>query len=195
MSEQDFATKFKISKNILKNSIAPKRYEHSLKVVELAEQLAKHYELCLESCLIAALLHDCSREILIENSIDFANKNNIKIDRVERLQPVLLHAKIGRLLANKKYAVSDNEILLAIKQHTTAAKNMSRLAMAIYIADMLEETRDFSGVKQLREQIGQISLEQLMLECLKVNFNYLFKTKLLIHPKSVKAYNSIRATL
>ena len=67
--------------------------------------------------------------------------------------------------------------------------------MAIYIADMLEETRDFSGVKQLREQIGQISLEQLMLECLKVNFNYLFKTKLLIHPKSVKAYNSIRATL
>lgn len=195
MSIENFEIKLENMKNLLQNSISKKRYEHSLKVVKLVEKIATAYNLEQENCILAALLHDCGREIAVEASIDFANKNNIKIDKVERLQPVLLHAKIGKLLANKKYGVTDSEILSAIKQHTTAGKNMSKISMAVYIADMLEESRDFPGLIQLREQLGMVSLENLMLECLQVNFNYLFKAQLLIHPNSVKAYNSLRTTL
>ena len=195
MNMGNLSVKFQVAQELLKNSISKKRYEHSLKVVTLVERLARTYDLNLYNCRLAALLHDCGREISIESSLDFANKNSIKIDKVERLQPVLLHAKIGKLLANKKYMITDSEILLAIKQHTTAGKNMSKLAIAIYVADMLEESRSFPGIEQLRAQIGVLSLEQLMLECLQLNFIYLFKSKLLIHPKSVTAYNSIRATL
>ena len=44
---------------------------------------------------------------------------------------------------------------------TPSYKNMSKISMAVYIADMLEESRDFPGLIQLREQLGMVSLENL----------------------------------
>ena len=43
----------------------------------------------------------------------------LPMDDVERNQPILLHAKLGVYYAREKYGVTDQEILDAIRFHTT----------------------------------------------------------------------------
>lgn len=188
MSFWEEYTKLRIT---LKNSINLARYEHTLSVVRCIKTLADIYELDVEKATIAALLHDCGREIKNDKSVTFADENGIKIDNVERVLPILIHAKIGAYLAKKKYGIIDKEVLSAIKYHTTGSKNMGKVAMALYIADMLEENREFDGVKQLRDKIGKVGLEELMFACLNSSIGYLLKTRLPIHKDSIKTYNSL----
>ena len=60
---------------------------------------------------------------------------------IEKHSP-LLHAKAGNCLAQKKYGITDEEILLAISYHTTGRPRMSLLEKIIYIADYIEPGRE-----------------------------------------------------
>lgn len=176
---------------LLKNSIPAHRYEHTLAVVRMVKLIAAKYHLDEKNCVIAALLHDCGREIAVNESVDFAVQHGLKPNKIEQCQPILLHAKIGEYLAKTKYGIYDKEILEAILYHSTGGKNMSTVAMAVYIADMLEESRDFAGVDELRQSVGSLTLQQLMIKCLTSTVSYLLATGGLIHLDSIKAYNNL----
>ena len=60
------------------------RYIHSLGVMEMAEELAKVYNVDVESARIAGLLHDIAKEMTKEESLEYVEKNNIAIDEVEK---------------------------------------------------------------------------------------------------------------
>ena len=47
--------------------------------------------------------------------------------------------------------IEDEEVLNAIRWHTTGRENMSKLEKIIYIADMIEPSRSFDGVEEIRE--------------------------------------------
>ena len=51
--------------------------------------------------------------------------------------------------------INDEEILDAIRYHSTGKENMSLLAKIIYVADLIEPNRKYSGVEILREKISQ----------------------------------------
>jgi hypothetical protein len=65
------------------------------------------------------------------------------IDDFERANPVVLHARLGAELARETYGVDDAAILSAIRKHTVAAENMSRLDVILYLADGIEPGRDY----------------------------------------------------
>lgn len=176
---------------ILCLSIGSKRYEHTLGVVECARKLAQVYAVDTYKAELAALLHDCGREIKLTDSVEYARAQGLKINKVECLQPILLHAKIGRLIAKSKYAVADKQVLQAIECHTTGNKKMSDIAMVVYIADMLERGRDFPEVDYLRSLIGNLSLPELMLSCLRATLEHLLIAGLFVHLDSIKTYNSL----
>ena len=72
-------------KNDLKENLTEYRYIHSLGVMEMAEELAKVYNVDVESARIAGLLHDIAKEMTKEESLEYVEKNNIAIDEVENL--------------------------------------------------------------------------------------------------------------
>lgn len=180
----------KLSAKLCSN-IGVKRYEHTLRVVDYAGYLAQVYDLDVEQAKLATLLHDCGREIGLQDSVSYLRRHGQKINKTESLQPILLHARIGRLIAEHKYAVTDKQILQAIEYHTTGNKDMDSLAMLVYVADMLEPERAFPGVEQLRSLVGQVSLPNLMLACLRSTLEHLLSAGLLIHTDSIKTYNSL----
>lgn len=175
---------------LLKKALPRKRFEHSVAVYETALELAKIHNANMEKVAVASLLHDCGREIPTRNNLMQAAALNIEIDEVEQNQPILLHAKIGVCLAQNKYGVADKETLDAILYHTTGAPGMSKTAMIVYLADLLEPKRGFFGIEEMR-QLVKVDLEKTMMKAYALTIKYLLEHDLLIHPNCIYGRNEI----
>ena len=178
-------------KNVLQASLPPKRYKHSLNVYATALTLARAHGLSEEKTAVAALLHDCGREVGSKESVAKARELGLPVDEVELRQPILLHAKIGVYNAMHKYGVADQEVLDAILYHTTGASGMTPLAKAVFLADMVEPGRDFPGVEKLRK-LALKDLDEAMLFAYGNTIRYLLDEGLLIHPHCICGYNELR---
>lgn len=175
---------------LLQKALPRKRFEHSLGVLSTALELAPRYGINPEQTAIAALLHDCGREIPTRDNVQRALELGIAVDAVERRQPILLHAKLGVYYAREKYGVQDNAILEAIRLHTTGDAGMSKLAKLVYLADLVEPHRDYEGVEGLR-QVVRRDLDEAMLAAYGHTMAYLIQQGLLIHPNCVAGYNEL----
>jgi predicted HD superfamily hydrolase involved in NAD metabolism len=68
----------------------------------------------------------------------------------------LLHAKVGSFLAKEKYGIEDEDVLNAIRYHTTGRPCMSTLEKILYIADYIEPGRKHaSNLLQIRRMAFQ----------------------------------------
>lgn len=174
----------------LQRELKPSRFEHSLRVYEMALEMAKWYGLPTEKLAVAALLHDCGRRVPVENSEVQARSWGLPVDEVERRQPILFHQKLGAYIARTEYGVEDPEILDAIGRHTTGGVGMSPMAQVVYLADMIEPGRVYPGVEELR-QVSRKDLRQGMLKCYAHTMKFLLDTGLLVHPDCVAGYNEL----
>lgn len=135
----------------LKELLPKDRYEHSLRVERSALALAKHYRVPVSKASTAALLHDCSRFLSPEQMLAKAAALGLKIGKMEKFQPKLLHARLSAIFARKLFKVKDRQVLAAIERHTVGAEKMSRLDQIVYLADHIEEERDYKGVGEVRK--------------------------------------------
>lgn len=175
---------------LLEKSLPPKRYQHSMRVYETALALGKRHHAEEAKVALAALLHDCGREIPVKESVEKARALGLPVDFIEAGQPVLLHAKIGACLATQKYGVTDSEVLEAIRCHTTGAETLSLTARIVFLADMLEPGRRFPGVEELR-RLAREDLEQAMFTAYRDTICYLLEAGALIHPAAIAGYNRL----
>lgn len=130
----------KISKKLMKE-LDEDRYRHTQGVMYTSAALAMRYGADLKKALLAGLLHDCAKCIPGHTKIKMCEKYNLEISEIERKNPSLLHAKLGAYLAKDKYDIEDEEILMAIRSHTTGRPGMSLLEKIVYIADYMEPGR------------------------------------------------------
>lgn len=177
-------------KQLLEQALAPKRYKHSMNVYKTALEMAESYKLPQEKIAVAALLHDCGREVPTKESVAKAESLKIAVDDIERHQPILLHAKLGVYYAKQKYGVTDGEILDGILYHTTGMAKMSVLAKIVFLADMIEPGRDFPGVDDLRK-LAFKNLDKAMLKAYSNTMLYLIEGGQLIHPHCIDGYNEL----
>ena len=177
---------------LLEKSLPPKRYKHSVRVYETALQMADVYKADKGKVAIAALLHDCGREIPTKESLAKARELSIEVDEVEAAQPVLLHAKLGVYYAVHKYGVHDAEVLDAIRYHSTGTADMSETAKIVFLADMIEPKRDFPGVEELRN-VSWHDLDRGMFLSYDNTIRYLLDDRALIHPDAIAGYNRLAA--
>ena len=124
----------------VKEILSEFRFTHSLGVVKKAVELAKQYGEDEEIVKKVAIAHDIAKEMKNEELIKYANENKIEIDEVEKINPSLLHGKVGADIVAKKYNFTE-DMKNAIKWHTTGRENMTMLEKIIYVADKTEENR------------------------------------------------------
>lgn len=177
-------------KRVLKESLPPKRYKHSVNVYETALELAAAHKMPVDKIAVSALLHDCGREVGSKESVAKARELGLPVDAVELQQPILLHAKIGVYNAMHKYGVADQEILDGILYHTTGIDGMTPLAKVVFLADMVEPGRDFPGVEELR-RLARKDLDKAMLLAYGNTIKYLLDEGQLIHPHCISGYNEL----
>lgn len=128
----------------IKNTLPIKRRVHTAGVIIMALQLSKKLGVDSEKAELSALLHDLAK---YKNPEDYKGKipSNLPSD--------IVHQFLGEYIAREELGVTDEEVLSAIKYHTTGRKNMSSLEKVIYIADLLEPSRTFDGVETLRREV------------------------------------------
>ncbi len=178
----------------LKAKMKPKRFEHVMGVVDTAEKLAEFYGEDIEKARLAALLHDAAKLIsLNEDKMRvLAARTQFADEYPEDLHgEELFHAHAGEVLAYERYGVTDTDILSAVHYHTTGKADMTPLELMIYSADMVEPTRNFPGVENLRGLMFT-GLERLALGCMGHTIEYLRNNNKSVHRTSVEAYNYLK---
>lgn len=173
----------------LKQTLSEKRYLHCIGVAKMAEKLAKQYNIDEQTAYLTGLIHDMAKEISVEDSKNYLKEHNIAIDEIEEKNPALLHAKVGAELAKNKYNINE-QMQKAIQYHTTGNAQMDKLAKIIYVADKIEETRNFEGIEPLRKLAFQ-DLNKAMLAILNYDIKKNIENGKLIHPDSILTRNNI----
>lgn len=127
-----------------------RRIPHVLGTEQEAIRLAERYGADVEKARVAALLHDCTKKLDMEEQLALCRQYDIRLDEMEQQALKLLHAKTGAAIARDVFGV-DDEIYSAIWYHTTGHANMTKLEKIIYLADYIEPSRNFPGVDKLRK--------------------------------------------
>ncbi len=174
----------------IRTQLSEKRYIHSLGVSQTAVQLARRFGADLQKAALAGLLHDCARNFSEDRLLLHAEDHGLTIDLVERHTPVLLHAKVGSLLASSEYGVDDKEICRAIALHTTGGSKMTLLDKIIYLADFIEPMRSFPGVEELRK-LAEEDLDSALLAAYTQSVVYILHNGGLLHPDTVTGRNEL----
>jgi len=174
----------------LEKMLTPKRFRHTLNVVEAAEKLARDFGCDPDQARLAALLHDCAKNLTDAQLLDWAKQHQIKIDRVSQNDLQLLHGPVGAVLARDRYGIKDAAIQKAIDCHTTGCKNMSSLDKIIYLADYIEKDRSFPGVETIR-QMAETDLDGAMMMALTNSICHVAQTGALLHKRTIDARNDL----
>lgn len=189
MTDKKIITRYK---EYLKANLSKKRYNHSLNVADSAVELAKLYGEDEDKALIAGLLHDVAKELPSEKQREYVLKSSLDVDEVEKNAHPLFHAVAGAEIARLVFGIEDKDIILAIRYHTVAAGDMSRLAAIVYLADLISADRDYKDVKRMRK-LAVGGLEKAMLEALKFSITDSVEKGNTIPVSTLEAYNRFLA--
>lgn len=175
----------------LKIKLDEKRFLHSIGVAELARETANLFLIDEDKAYTAGILHDCAKNIPYNESVRLCIEYGILLNAVELANPALLHAPLGAKVAKREFLIDDEDILNAIRYHTVGRAGMSKLEKLIYVCDMAEASRDFSGVSDIRKML-KINLDDAVLMALRFSIEFNLKKNKLIHSGTIDAWNDIK---
>lgn len=127
------------------------RFRHTLGVVKSAVHLAALHGLPVQKAALAALLHDIAKGMPQPELAQLAEHYQLVDPENTLMIGAVLHGPVGAWLAKKDFNVTDEEVLNAIRFHTTGRANMTLFEMAVFVADAIEEGReDYPGLEKIR---------------------------------------------
>lgn len=177
----------------MEKSLKPHRFSHTVGVMLTAMEMAEHLGVNGQQARLAALLHDCAKNLPIEEQYALAEKAKGRLLPTD-IVPIV-HAPAGSVLAKEKYGVTDEAVLQAIGLHTTGEGEMTLLDKILFLADMVEPGRTFEGVDALRRGAlsarSEIALNHALLLAIEHNICYIKKKGEQLHPASLRALQAL----
>ncbi|MBQ3046646.1 MAG: nicotinate (nicotinamide) nucleotide adenylyltransferase [Clostridia bacterium] len=165
----------------VKKLLPTKRLKHTADVIVCALKKVKELGLDREKVVAACTLHDSAKYI------DYKTVDGFNLP--DGVPAPVVHAFLGAYIAEKVLKVQDQEIIDAIRYHTSGKADMSLLGKLVFVADMLEEGRDYDGVETLRELYEKDDFERCFTECLKEEVIHLINKKQYIYEETLNAYD------
>ncbi len=159
---------------------------HSIRVAELAASRAPKLNIPEKQAIAAALFHDCAKNLSADSPY---LEGFTPPDTWGNVPKAVAHQFAGAYVAEKYFGVQDEDILNAVRYHTSGRENMSDLEKLIFLADMLEEERSYEGVDELRALFWQgDSLDACLRRALKETILFIEKKGASVYPLTLLAY-------
>ena len=173
----------------VKEQLTEQRYIHTVGVMETAVKLAERFGADLKKAEIAAIFHDYAK---------FRPKEEMKQIILDGGGPLevlnfhheLWHAPAGAALVKTEVGVTDEDILSAIRFHTSGRPNMTLLEKVVYVADYIEPGRRFPGVEEVRSFAEKIWIRRSS-SALKNTITFLISKNQAVYPETVATYNAL----
>lgn len=173
---------------LIKERLSDYRFYHSVCVAESAVQLAKRFGADEEKARVAGILHDVMKEETKENQLAVIQKAGMKMTELEKKNKKVYHQMSGAAYVKEELGITDDEIINAIRYHTTGRRSMSLLEKIIYLADFISADRDYEDVDVMRRKVEE-GMEEGMLYAFRYTIVDLVNQCKEIHPDTLDAYN------
>lgn len=169
-----------------------KRLVHSKNTALVALSLNRNFcpKIDEDKVLLAGLLHDVGKmydKTELPNNI----KNAIPKDSIGT--PVQ-HQFVSAEIVKNDFHISDENVLNAIRFHTTGRENMSQFEKLIYVSDLISYERNFQGVESLRKAVYN-DFEKGFITCLTYSRDYVVETGREVYPLTDKAISFYKENL
>ena len=187
------------------SKISERRYAHTESVEKEIAVLSDIY--CPEKkdkLRAAAILHDVTKEYNVEKQLQLCREYGILLDDLVLKSPKCFHAITAEAVAKDVFGdLIDDEILSAIRYHTTGRPQMSIGEKLLYLADFIEPTRTFESCVMLRRFFydginandAQIHLEKTLLYSFDMTIKELIAEHNVIMTDTVEARNYVCAVV
>ena len=166
------------------------RMHHSECVSECAAVLAEKYGADIQKARLAGLLHDVTKNTSKADQLEIIEKSGEPLSRVELFNPKVWHQISGAAFLKESGIVTDEEILGAVRWHTTGRAGMTLLEKIVYIADFISADREYPDVNVVRK-LAEKSLEDAILYTSRYTVGKLVSADLPIHPATIDCYNDM----
>ena len=105
-------TKIKELDEYLRRVLKPKRYTHSLGVVEMAGTLAEIYGADVQKARFAGLVHDIAKCNSCEMMNRLIREYGVELRYINN--PELAHSKVGAAMLKQDFDICDEDVLMAV---------------------------------------------------------------------------------
>lgn len=172
----------------LRAQVKESRFEHCLSVEKKAKELAVKFDGNVHKAGLAGLLHDYAKNQSDEEFLRLIDKYQLNPD-LKNWGNNIWHGMVGIYKLQEDLNLQDLEILRAIEIHTVGSSTMTTLDKIVYVADYIEDSRDFPGVEKAREIANQ-SLNAAVAYETAHTVEFLAGKNLPIYPQTIETYNS-----
>ena len=177
-------------RELLKGRLDEKRYHHSLCVADEARRLAEKYGGDPDKMYLAGLLHDCTKRMPDDEQLQLFGRFGIILTDVEKASPQIWHAISGSLFVKESLGICDDDIISAIRYHTTGRLGMTLSQKIVYLADLTSADRNYPDVGDIR-RLSNVGLNEAIFAVLKFTVNNMSGKGLPLHPDTLDAYNEL----
>lgn len=177
-------------KAIIREKLDDYRYNHSLCVANEAERLAVLYGENTDDAYLAGLLHDITKNFSINEHLNIFEEFGIMLSDIEKSSVPVWHGISASVYVKNILNIQNENIVSAIRYHTTGKSNMTLFEKLIYLADFTSADRNYPDVDVMRSLVNS-SIDEAMLYSLKYTITDLVNKNRAIHPDTLNAYNEI----
>ncbi len=177
------------AKRLAKEKLPEKRYNHSLRVAETAIKLAEIYDGDTSKVELAGVLHDFCKYDDLGKMYQIVRQYELGNDLLSYGSEIL-HGPVCAAIMEHEYGINDEEVLMAIKYHTTGRQQMTKTEKLIFIADYIEPGRTIPGVDDIRDMAyNQGSLDKTIYEISKRTVLFLIQKDITVYNKTIDCLN------
>ncbi len=174
--------------------VAPLRRLHILGVEQIADTLALRWGVDRALARNAALLHDVTKSLNVEEQLKLCEKYDIiaRLRSEEFRDPSfgkLLHAETGAMVARHEFGQPD-AVCEAIVSHTLGDVDMSPLAKITYLSDWIEPGRTFPELRALRA-LSFLDLDAALISAFDLSLHVQMMGGRTIHTRTIAARNHL----
>ena len=189
--------------------MSEKRYVHTLGVESSAREIARY---CLpdriDEVAVAALLHDIAKERPKEEQREFALLSGFAVTEDDLLTVPALHSFAAPYLIKSDFPqLASEDILSATFRHTVADPEMSIFDEIVFVADYVEENREYVHCKEMRRLLfSALSLEnsysdniralhEVLIKIIDFTIDFLNKRNLKVNERTILTRNAFKALI
>ncbi len=178
-----------------KRELTPGRFEHSIGVMQVMDELASIYALDHTAALVSGILHDAAKELTVDYQLELAKKGNISLSTQCDRHPLFLHGPAGACYITQELGIEDPIILEAIRRHSyfgTGVALSPVFCWCLRFADILEPKRDWKELQnRLRTFVYSRKMKEGAYLLTKWMISFLKMKSVSVHPNMHRVLNEL----
>jgi predicted HD superfamily hydrolase involved in NAD metabolism len=173
----------------VQSQMPEKRWAHTLGVMDTAVKLANKYGADPIKADLAAILHDYCKYWPVQEQAKIIREHDLPQDLLD-FNKELWHSHAGAYIAKAKFGIDDEEVLDAIRYHTSGREHMTLLDKVVCLADYIEPGREFPGVNAIRE-LAETNINKALIAGFDSTIGFLLSQGKLIYPLTIISRNNL----